>query len=117
MSQFNIGSQSAGRDLYNVAGDSVVANDRAVVVIEARRALADVRDALAEADLDHETTGDAEATLDAVDADLHREDAPAAASRLSGLIDRLRQAGALATAGAMLVEPLTRLARALGLPL
>ncbi|HSH61865.1 MAG TPA: hypothetical protein VK988_19900 [Acidimicrobiales bacterium] len=118
MSPFNIGSQSAGRDLYNIEGRAVVANDRAVVTIEgAQRALAEVRHALDAARLDKKTTGDARATLDAVDADLQRDDAGAAASQVGGLIERLRRAGDWVAAGATLVEPLTRLARALGLPL
>src|SRR5690242_2374616 len=107
---FNIGSQQAGQ-INNVQGDQHIAGGQHAVFgtdAVARQAVRDLRRALAETTLDRRDGVAARRELDEIDAGLGaaRPDRHRAAGALERLTWLLSSAGALATAGAALVEPL-----------
>lgn len=114
MTQFHIGSQQAG-NITNVGGDATITSQHgSFVAHDARAAVRDVRQVLASSGLDPADRDRAERDLDDVEQAVERGDEATAGSRLERLVTLLSRAGALAGAGAALVEPLGRLAHALG---
>jgi hypothetical protein len=83
---------------------------------DARRAVRDLRDALADAALDNATAAQARAQLAEIDAAVHapEPDKRRAAGPLKRLVELLADAGSLATAGTALIGPLQALAGWLG---
>ena len=105
--------------INNVDGDQMVYGGQHATVVtseDARRAVHDLRDALADAALDDATVAEARARLAEIDAAVHaREpDKRRAAGPLKRLVKLLADAGSLATAGAALIGPLQTLASWLG---
>ena len=108
-----------GAVINNVGGDQMVYGDQRGTVVtseDARRAVNQLRGALASAGLDDATATEANARLAEINAAAHgpEEDKPRAASSLKRLVKLLADAGSLATAGAALVGPLQTLASWLG---
>jgi hypothetical protein len=83
---------------------------------DARRAVRDLRDALADADLDNATAALAHAQVAEIDAAVHapEPDKRRAAGPFKRLVELLADAGSLATAGTALIGPLQALAGWLG---
>jgi hypothetical protein len=114
---FNIGTQEGVNT--NVAGDMTVYGGQHYTVSspeEARRELADIREALAKLELGPDVVEEASALIDEADHELARpEPRP---DKVGGPIERLTtlvsQVGGLAAAGAALVEPLQRIGTWLG---
>ena len=105
--------------INNVDGDQMVYGGQHATVVtseDARRAVHDLRDALAGAALDDATVAEARARLAEIDAAVHapEPDKRRAAGPLKRLVKLLADAGSLATAGAALVGPLQTLAGWLG---
>lgn len=115
---FNIGSQSGGV-INNVAGDQHISGGQhgALVTTEdARRALGELRNAVAIAGLDEATAAAAHAQVTEMDESLRAEapDRPRVARALERLTRLLVAAGSLASAGTALLGPLHALAGWLG---
>ena len=105
--------------INNVDGDQMVYGGQHATVVtseDARRAVHDLRDALAGAALDEATVAEARARLAEIDAAVHapEPDKRRAAGPLKRLVKLLADAGSLATAGAALIGPLQTLASWLG---
>ena len=105
--------------INNVDGDQMVYGGQHATVVtseDARRAVHDLRDALAGAALDNATVAEARARLAEIDAAVHapEPDKRRAAGPLKRLVKLLADAGSLATAGAALIGPLQTLASWLG---
>jgi len=105
--------------INNVDGDQMVYGGQHATVVtseDARRAVHDLRDALADAALDDATVAEARARLAEIDAAVHapEPDKRRAAGPLKRLVKLLADAGSLATAGAALIGPLQTLASWLG---
>jgi len=105
--------------INNVDGDQMVYGGQHATVVtseDARRAVHDLRDALAGAALDDATVAEARARLAEIDAAVHapEPDKRRAAGPLKRLVKLLADAGSLATAGAALIGPLQTLASWLG---
>ena len=105
--------------INNVDGDQVIyGGQRGTLVTsqEARRAVHDLRDALAGAALDDARAAEARARVAEIDAAVHapEPDKERAAGPLKRLVKLLADAGSLATAGAALIGPLQTLAGWLG---
>jgi len=114
----HIRDQHAGV-INNVDGDQVIygAQHGTVVTSEdARRAVHDLRDALASAALDDATAAEARARVAQINAEVHapQPDKQRAAGPLKRLVKLLTDTGSLATAGAALIGPLQTLAGWLG---
>lgn len=114
---FDIGQQTAGV-INNVAGDQRIEGGQhgSVSTGEARRAVRELRDALAAAGLDEARAAEAHARVAAIDAAVR---APRPDRRqVAGLVERLTRllagAGSLTAAGATLIGPLQTLAGWLG---
>jgi hypothetical protein len=108
-----------GNVINNVDGDQVIYGGQhgtTVTSQDARRAVRDLRDALAGAALDGATAAQARAQVAEIDAVVHapKPDKGRAAAPLKRLVELLADAGSLATAGAALVGPLQTLASWLG---
>jgi hypothetical protein len=108
-----------GGVINNVDGDQVIyggQNGTAVTSQDARRAVRDLRDALASAALDGATSAQVRAQVAEIDAAVHapKPDKGRAAAPLKRLVELLADAGSLATAGAALAGPLQTLASWLG---
>jgi hypothetical protein len=114
-----------GRIINNVDGDQTIYGDqvvygdqRGIVVTseDARRAVNQLRDALADAALDDATSTEAHARLAEIDAAAYGPEADKhrAVSPLKRLAKLLADAGSLATAEAALIGPLQALANWLG---
>ena len=113
-----IKNQNAGV-INNVDGDQVVYGGQHGTVVtgaDARRAVRELRDALAGVALDDATAAEARAQIAEIDAAVHapQPDKHRAAGPLKRLVKLLADAGSLATAGAALVGPLQTLAGWLG---
>lgn len=118
MVTFNIGSQSGGV-VNNVGGDQHITGDQrgALVTTEdARRAMRDLRDALAATTMDQATEAGAQAQMAEMNAAMRtaRPDRSRFAAALEQLTRLLTTAGSLATAGTALAGPLHILATWLG---
>jgi hypothetical protein len=114
MTEFHIGSQQAGT-ITNVGGDATISGQQgSFTAHDARVAIREVREALRASALDRAERERAEGDLDDVEQAVGRGDERAAESRLERLVVRLKDAGALAGAGAALLGPITRLAQSLG---
>jgi hypothetical protein len=105
--------------INNVDGDQVIYGGQYGTMItseDARRAVHDLRDALAGAALDHATAAEARARVAEIEAEVHapEPDKRRAAGPLKRLVQLLTDAGSLATAGAALIGPLQILAGWLG---
>jgi hypothetical protein len=104
--------------INNVDRDQVIYGGQygTVVTSQARRAVHDLRDALAGAALDDATAAEARARVAEIDAEVHapEPDKERAAGPLKRLVKLLADAGSLATAGAALIGPLQTLAGWLG---
>ena len=105
--------------INNVDGDQMVYGGQHATVVtseDARRAVHDLRDALAGAALDDATVAEARARLAEIDAAVHapEPDKRRAAGPLKRLVKLLADAGSLATAGAAMIGPLQTLASWLG---
>lgn len=105
--------------INNVNGDQVVYGGQHGTVItsaDARRAVYDLRDALAGAALDDATAAEARVRIAEIDAAVQTSepDKKRAAGSLKRLVKLLADAGSLATAGAALIGPLQTLAGWLG---
>ena len=105
--------------INNVDGDQMVYGGQHATVVtseDARRAVHDLRNALAGAALDDATVAEARARLAEIDAAVHapEPDKRRAAGPLKRLVKLLADAGSLATAGAALIGPLQTLASWLG---
>jgi hypothetical protein len=114
----HIKNQNAGV-INNVDGGQVVYGGQHGTVVtceDVRRAVRELRDALAGAGLSHATAAEARAQVAEIDAAVHtpQPDKQRAASPLKRLVELLADAGSLATAGAALVGPLQTLAVWLG---
>ena len=114
----HIKNQNAGV-INNVDGSQVVYGGQHgtnVTIEDARRAVRELRDALAGAGLSDATAAEARARIAEIDAAVHapQPDKQRAASPLKRLVELLADAGSLATAGAALVGPLQTLAGWLG---
>jgi hypothetical protein len=114
----HIKNQHAGV-INNIDGDQVIYGGQHGTVIssgDARRAVHDLREALAGAALDDATAAEARAQVAEVDAEVHapEPDKQRAAGPLQRLVKLLADAGSLATAGAALIGPLQTLAGWLG---
>lgn len=96
---FNIGSQQAGA-IYQSAGDQVVHHGGGTLNAEVINAVADLRSAVAAADLSPEDRAGAERSLAVVDDELKKEepDKGRIASALEWVAEKLKGAGALAAA-------------------
>ena len=108
-----------GAIINNVDGDQVIYGDQHGTVVtseDARRAVRDLRDALASTALDDATAAQARAQVAEIDAAVHapEPDKRRAAGPLKRLVQLLANAGSLATAGAALIGPLQTLAGWLG---
>jgi len=115
---FNIGSQSGGV-INNVAGDQHITGQQygtLVTTEDARRALGDLRGAVATARLGEDGAAGAHADVAEMDAVLQagEPDKPRFARVLERLTRLLAAAGSLATSGAALLGPLHALAGWLG---
>lgn len=115
---FNIGSQSGGV-INNVARDQHVSGGQhgtAISTEEARRALGELRQAVAGAGLGGATAASAEAQVTDMDEALRavEPDRPRFARALERLTQLLVSAGSLASAGTALLAPLHALAGWLG---
>lgn len=114
MTQFHIGSQQAG-NITNVGGDATITSQHGTFRAgDARVLIGEVRGALRAAALDADVRASAERDLDGVEQAVEAGDEATAGSRLERLVTVLQRGGALAAAGAALVEPLSRLAQTLG---
>jgi hypothetical protein len=105
--------------INNVDGDQMVYGGQHATVVtseDARRAVHDLRNALAGAALDDATAAAARARLAEIDAAVHapEPDKHRAAGPFKRLVKLLADAGSLATAGAALIGPLQTLASWLG---
>jgi len=104
--------------INNVDGDQVIYGGQHGTVTgeDARRAVRDLRDALAGAGLGGATAAEAFARVAEIDAEVHapEPDKRRAAGPLQRLVKLLADAGSLATAGAALAGPLQTLAGWLG---
>jgi hypothetical protein len=103
----------------NVDGNQVIYGGQHGTVVtseDARRAVRDLRDALAGAGLDDATAAQARVQVAEIDAAVHapEPDKERAAGPLKRLVELLGNAGSLATAGAALIGPLHTLAGWLG---
>jgi hypothetical protein len=96
--------------IYGGQHGTVITND------DARRAVRDLRDALAGAVLNDATAAQARAQVAEIDAAVHapEPDKRRAVGPLKRLVELLGDAGSLATAGAALIGPLQTLAGWLG---
>jgi len=113
-----IKNQHAGV-INNIDGDQVIYGGQYGTVVtsqDARRAVHDLRHALAGAALDDVTAAEARARVAEIDAEMHapEPDKERAAGPLKRLVKLLADAGSLATAGAALIGPLQTLAGWLG---
>jgi len=113
-----IKNQNAGV-INNVDGDQVVYGGQHGTVVtgaDARRAVRELRDALAGVALDDATAAEARAQVAEIDAAVHapQPDKHQAAGPLKRLVKLLADAGSLATAGTAIVGPLQTLAGWLG---
>jgi hypothetical protein len=114
----HIRDQHAGV-INNVDGDQVIYGGQHGTVVtseDARRAVHDLRDALAGAGLDDATAAEARARIAEIDAAVHapEPDRQRAAGPLQRLVKLLTDAGSLATAGTALTGPLQTIASWLG---
>jgi hypothetical protein len=114
----HIRDQHAGV-INNIDGDQVIHGGQHGTLVtseDARRAVHDLRDALAAAALDGATAAEARARVAEIDAEVHapEPDKRRAAGPLKRLVKLLADAGSLATAGAALIGPLQTLAGWLG---
>src|SRR5205809_3539469 len=114
----HIRDQHAGV-INNIDGDQVIHGGQHGTVVtseDARRAVHDLRDALAGAALNDATAAEARARVAEIDAEVHapEPDKQRAAGPLKRLVKLLADAGSLATAGAALIGPLQTLASWLG---
>ena len=114
----HIRDQHAGV-INNIDGDQVIYGGQHGMVVtseDARRAIRDLRDALASAALGGATAAQARAHVAEIDAEVHapQPDKQRAAGPLKRLVKLLADAGSLATAGAALIGPLQILAGWLG---
>jgi hypothetical protein len=114
----HIRDQHAGV-INNVDGDQVIYGGQHGTVVtseDARRAVHDLRDALAGAGLDDATAAEARARIAEIDAAVHapEPDRQRAAGPLQRLVRLLTDAGSLATAGTALTGPLQTIASWLG---
>lgn len=105
--------------INNVDGDQMVYGGQHGTVItstDARRAVHQLRDALAGAALDDATAAEARARVAEIDLAVHapEPDKERAAGPFKRLVKLLTDAGSLATAGAALIGPLQTLAGWLG---
>ncbi len=105
--------------INNVDGDQVIYGGQHGTMVtseDARRAVYDLRDALAGAALDDATAAEARARVAEIDAEVHapEPDKERAAGPLKRLVKLLTDAGSLAAAGAALIAPLQTLAGWLG---
>jgi hypothetical protein len=105
--------------INNVDGDQVIYGDQHGTLVtseDARRAVHDLRDALAGTALDDATAAEARARIAEIDAAVHapEPDKERAVGPLKRLVKLLADAGSLATAGAALIGPLQTLAGWLG---
>jgi hypothetical protein len=105
--------------INNVDGDQVIYGGQHGTMVtseDARRAVHDLRDALAGAALDDATAAEARARVAEIDAEVHAPapDKERAVGPLRRLVKLLANAGSLATAGAALIGPLQTLAGWLG---
>ena len=105
--------------INNVDGDQVIYGGQYGTVVtseQARRAVHDLRDALAGAVLDDATAAEARGRVAEIDAEVRapEPDKERAAGPLKRLVKLLADAGSLATAGAALIGPLQTLAGWLG---
>jgi hypothetical protein len=105
--------------INNVDGDQMVYGGQHGTVItstDARRAVHQLRDALAGAPLDDATAAEARARVAEIDLAVHapEPDKERAAGPLKRLVKLLTDAGSLATASAALIGPLQTLAGWLG---
>lgn len=103
----------------NVDGDQVIYGGQHGMVVtseDARRAVRDLRDALASAALGSATAAQVRVHVAEIDAAVHapEPDKRRAAGPLKRLVELLADAGSLATAGAALIGPLQTLAGWLG---
>jgi hypothetical protein len=115
---FNIGSQTGGV-INNVAGDQRILGGQHGTVVgvdAARQAVIDLRTALAEAELEPPAVTQAEAELEALEAELgaDRPDPAVVAGPLERMTRLLVAAGPVASAAAPLLPPLKTLATWLG---
>lgn len=111
-------NQNAGV-INNVDGDQVVYGGQYGTVVtgeDARRAVRELRDALAGVALDQATAAEARAQVAEIEAAVHapEPDKRRAAGTLKRLVKLLTGAGSLATASASLIGPLQTLAGWLG---
>jgi hypothetical protein len=114
----HIKNQNAGV-INNVDGGQVVYGGQHGIVVtgeDARRAVRELRGALAGAGLSDATAAEARAQVAEIDRAVHapQPDKHQAAGPLKRLVELLADAGSLATAGAALVGPLQTLAGWLG---
>ncbi len=105
--------------INNVDRDQVIYGNQYGTVVtseDARRAVRDLRSALADTALDDATSARARAEVAEIDAAVHapEPDKGKAAGPLKRLVELLADAGSLATAGAALMGPLQALAGWLG---
>ena len=105
--------------INNVNGDQVIYGGQHGTMVtseDARRAVYDLRDALAGTALDDATAAEARARVAEIDAEVHapEPDKERAAGPLKRLVKLLTDAGSLAAAGAALIAPLQTLAGWLG---
>jgi len=115
---FHIGQQTAGV-INNVGGDQRIDGGQQGTVVtgkDARRAVRELRNALAGVALDDATAAEARAQVAEIDAAVHapQPDKHQAAGPLKRLVKLLADAGSLATAGTAIVGPLQTLAGWLG---
>ena len=115
---FHIGQQTAGV-INNVGGDQRIDGGQLGTVVtgeDARRAVRELRNALAGVALDDATAAEARAQVAEIDAAVHapQPDKHQAAGPLKRLVKLLADAGSLATAGTAIVGPLQTLAGWLG---
>ncbi len=115
---FHIGQQTAGV-INNVGGDQRIDGGQLGTVVtgeDARRAVRELRNALAGIALDDATAAEARAQVAEIDAAVHapQPDKHQAAGPLKRLVKLLADAGSLATAGTAIVGPLQTLAGWLG---
>lgn len=114
----HVKNQKAGV-INNVDGEQVVYGGQHGTVVtgeDARRAVRELRGALAGVALDDATAAEARAQVAEIDAAVHapQPDKHRAAGTLKRLVKLLADAGSLATSGAALVGPLQTLAGWLG---
>lgn len=115
---FNIHNQHANV-INQAAGNQWVNGGQHVTVTTldaARNAVPALRQAIETVPLDRTTAASVRSSVDELDAELHKDrpDSPTVESRLHRLTSLLKSTGALAAAGATLLDPLRTMATWLG---